>query len=447
MLKRITCDEVRLGMFIRSFEGSWLSHPFWRKSFLLTDPKDVAKVRGSGVSGVIIDTDEGLDTADAPLVTARRVEDEAPAYTPSAPTQRTPARPRVGSAVNGSEPTALSLRLGLQQPCSAAEEVSRAKQIVAKSKGQVLKLFGEARLGKAVRAGDLMPLVDEIAASVTRNANALIGIVRLKNKDEYTYMHSVAVCALMVNFARQMEMDEAVVRDVGMAGLLHDIGKMAVPEQLLSKPGRLTDDEFDQVRGHCERGRDILLESGQVPDIAIDVCLHHHEKVDGTGYPYRLAGDQISLYARMAAICDVYDAVTSARVYKEAWEPGDALSRMVAWQGHFDEELLSKFLRSISIYPVGMLVRLRSNRLGIVLGAAGKDLTSTRVRAFYSIMDRAIVAPEDLVVGQGRRGGDQILNREAPERWGIADWDLLSTALLAGKGLADLRDCRRRDAA
>jgi putative nucleotidyltransferase with HDIG domain len=432
MLKRIACDEVRLGVFIRSFEGSWLDHPFWRRSFVLDDPRDVEKVRRSDVTAVIIDIARGADVADA---TSVRVSGGPVGLKKASQAPVRPPRPSHTASSIPPEDSPLAARL-LTEPGSAAEEVARATRLVRKSKGAVVKMFSEARLGKAIRTADVAPLVDEIAASVARNPSALMGVVRLKSKDEYTYLHSVAVAALMINFGRHLELDEAVVRDLGMAGLLHDIGKMAIPDAILNKPGPLTDAEFDLVRHHAERGHELLVRSGDVPEIALDVCLHHHEKIDGTGYPHGLAGDQISLYARMGAICDVYDAITSSRAYKEAWNPGDALARMIEWRGHFDEELLSKFLRSIAIYPTGMLVRLRSNRLAVVLGATGRDLTRPRVRAFYSIMEKEMISPDDVLVSTTLKG-DQIISREVPAQWGFGDWSAMASALIAGEPLAE----------
>src|SRR5690606_37008692 len=149
--------------------------------------------------------------------------------------------------------------------------------------------------------------------------------------DEYTYMHSVAVCALMAALARTLGLNEAEQREAATAGLLHDVGKMAIPIEILNKPGRLTDDEFRLIMTHPDAGYVMLMRGGLVPNVALDVCLHHHEKFDGSGYPHGLQGDGISLQARMGALCDVYDAVTSDRPYKKGWNPAEAIHRMAQW--------------------------------------------------------------------------------------------------------------------
>jgi len=290
-------------------------------------------------------------------------------------------------------------------------------------------MFGEARMGRAIEISGVAPLVEEITESVARNPSALIDIARLKKKDEYTYMHSVAVCALMINLARTLEMDGDLVREIGLAGLLHDVGKMAVPDPVLNKPGKLTDDEYAVVREHPQRGYDLVVGSPGAPAIAAEVVLHHHERFDGTGYPHGLKGEEISLYARMGAICDVYDAITSNRPYKDGWAPAASIERMLEWEGQFDPRLLDAFIRSIGIYPVGTLVRLRSNRLGIVVAENKREPARPRVKAFYAIHERAMIKPEPVALGASLRG-DAIMNREPPEHWNLGDWAAARKALL-----------------
>lgn len=398
MLQRIRRDQVKLGMFIESFDCSWFGHPFWRHRFLLSDPADLETLRDSGVDAILIDDAKGLGVAPAPSPVA-------PAPSPT-PRRSAPSR-------------------------GAAREFARAVKIVERSKEQVKKMFAEARLGKAIEAAGLAPLVDEIAESVARNPSALLSVARLKARHEYTYMHSIAVCALMINLARRLKLDEALIRDIGMAGMLHDVGKMAVPDSVLNKAGKLTPREFATVKTHPERGHALLKKSGGVPDIALDVCLHHHERVDGSGYPHGLKGDEISLFARMAAVCDVYDAITSNRSYKDAWTPADALANMIEWRGHFDTAVLGAFIQSIGIYPIGTLVRLSSGRLAVVINENPDDLTRPLVRAFYSIEDKRHVPLQD-VRPSNSAAGDRIVGQEDPGRWGFTDWSSRCTAIIAG---------------
>jgi putative nucleotidyltransferase with HDIG domain len=275
-----------------------------------------------------------------------------------------------------------------------------------------------------VDGGACLPLVDEISRSLQEDPGTFLGLVRLRRQDEYTYLHSVAVCALMVGLAREMGHGEDAVRQAGLAGLLHDLGKALMPPDVLNKPGRLTEAEFAVMRGHPERGWRMLCESRQVDEAAADVCLHHHEKVDGSGYPHGLAGEGISLLARMGAVCDVYDAITSNRPYKAAWDPGESLRRMAQWKGHFDPAVFKAFVRTVGIYPVGTLVRLESQRLAVVCEQRPSALQRPLVKVFYSLRSNLRIPPVLLELDRpGCR--DAIVGVEAAEGWGFQDLDRL----------------------
>ena len=390
MLKKISVSQLRPGMFLQELCGSWMDHPFWRNAFVLKDPADIRRIVESGIKEVIVDTDKGLDVLEA-----------APAEPPP------PAAPAVIAA-----PTV--------ERTSMAEEVKLAAKVAAKSKEAVTSMFQEARMGKALDAADAAPLVDEIAGSVSRNPGALISLARLKNKDEYTYMHSVAVCALMVALARQLGLGDGETRDAGLAGLLHDVGKMTIDDAVLNKPGKLTDEEFARVKSHPEEGHKMLLEGRNVSPMALDVCLHHHEKTDGSGYPHRLAGEAITLHARMGAVCDVYDAITSNRPYKAGWDPAESLRKMADWKGHFDPRVFQVFVKSIGIYPIGSLVRLDSGRLGVVIDQTEKSLLSPKLRVFFSTKSNVRIPPEvvDLSRPEAR---DKIAGQEDPAKWNFPD--------------------------
>jgi putative nucleotidyltransferase with HDIG domain len=273
--------------------------------------------------------------------------------------------------------------------------MAEAKSICARGKTAVTTMFQEARMGKALDTAQASGLVAEISASVMRNPDALIGLARLKNKDDYTYMHSVAVCALMIALARKLKLDDKQIKEAGMAGLLHDIGKMAIPQEILDKPGKLTDAEFLTVKEHPVHGHEMLLQGENVSAAALEVCLHHHERMDGNGYPHRLQGDQISLFARMGAVCDVYDAITSNRAYKAGWEPAESLRRMAEWSGsHFDPAIFQAFVKCLGIYPTGSLVKLKSGRVGVVIEQCEQSLLTPRVKIFFSLKSNTYIPPE-----------------------------------------------------
>lgn len=392
-------------------------HPFWKSKFLLEDAEDVEKVRQSDVPYVLIDDERGI----------------AP---PVAPTEL----PTRGASPARAQQEALASRIAARRAAPvmpapsmtvADRERQQAKQIVERSRKVIRQLFASVRLGKAVRMAPVEGIVDEITQSVMHNPHALLSVTRLKSKDEYTFLHSVAVCTLMVNFARHLDLDDGQVRELGMAGLLHDIGKAAIPDEILNKPGRLTDEEFELIRSHPLQGVSLLADAPEMVAAAIDVCQHHHEKMDGTGYPFGLPGEQISLAARMGAICDVYDALTSDRIYKDAWTPLEAVSAMWSWQGHFDRELLFAFMQSIAVFPVGMLVRLRSNRLGVVIDCA-RRVATPRVCAFYATRERQWLELEIVEISDSL-AADQIISAEKPEHWAFSDWETMSASLQQGR--------------
>ena len=389
-------------MYVHKLCCSWLTTPFWQSSFLVEEQQTIAKVLASGVTQLWIDTARGRDVAAVPVP---RASVAAPA-----------AVPDVVPAAFQFAPAA---------PAPMSQELQRAATLIDKSRSAVLSMFQDARMGRAVDLHSAMPLVDEIAGSVMRNAGALIGLARLKTADNYTYMHSVAVCALMVALARQLKLDDAVTRELGLAGLLHDVGKMTLPAAILNKPGKLTADEFDIVKRHPAAGHALLQASGGIGAIALEVCLHHHEKFDGSGYPHGLQGEQISLYARMGAICDVYDAVTSNRPYKAGWGPAESLRRMAEWSrsGHFDDKVFAAFVKCLGIYPVGTLVRLKSGRLGVVAEQPLQgSLLLPKVKVFFSSKSQTYIAPVLLDLAQPGTG-DAIVGCEEASTWGLVDID------------------------
>ncbi|PND37589.1 phosphodiesterase [Paucibacter aquatile] len=413
MLKKIPIHQVQLGMYLQSMEGSWLSHPFWKTKFVLRDPADLEALLTSGVPMVWIDVSKGSDVQDQAVpdtLVQDLVDAPSPASVSTPPAEAAPAATTVAPGPARVERV------------SMGSEMGRAAQVVNRSRQAVTALFGEARMGKAIDPEMCLPLVEEVADSVSRNPSALISLARLKTKDDYTYMHSVAVCALMVSLSRQLGLDDTQTREAGLAGLLHDIGKMMMPLDVLNKPGQLTEAEFDIMRSHPMRGYMMLKEGGAVPEAALDVCLHHHEKMDGTGYPQKLKGEQISLLARMGAVCDVYDAITSTRPYKAAWDPAGSIQRMAQWTGQFDPVVFKAFVKSVGIYPVGSLVKLESGRLAVVIDLNPQNLAAPMVRVFYSTKSKLPI-PVQMLDLANPANSDRVVGRESPQDWGFTHLD------------------------
>ena len=441
MIKPVPITRARAGMWFHRLGGSGFHHAFVKNGFLL-EARDIAVLAEGGVEELIIDTDKGLDVEDdgtaglAPATSAT----EAGGVEAAAPAEEAPASaplpaddPPQGSDKASEMPAAVTVdAVAAPAPVVAPrvpresmdQELHRARRICQDSKAQVVALFTDARLGRAIQPEAVMPMVEAINESVSRHPDALLSVVRLKNHDEYTYMHSVAVCALMVALARRLGLPEDQVRDAGAAGMLHDLGKAAMPLNVLNKPGALSDDEFKIMKAHPVRGYHMLVLSGSAPEAVLDVALHHHEKFDGSGYPHNLKGDAIGLMARMGAVCDVYDAITSNRPYKKAWGPAESLQRMVSWNGHFDELVLKAFIRSVGIYPVGALVRLESDRLGVVLEQGEGSLLAPKVRVFFNARKREPVFIKDIDLG-APDCGDRIVGLESADKWNFPNIERL----------------------
>jgi HD-GYP domain-containing protein (c-di-GMP phosphodiesterase class II) len=401
MLKRISVQQLTVGMHLKEFCGSWMEHPFWRTAFVITDPKDIESILASSIKEVWIDSSKGLDVP--------------------------PGQPTISESESDAQVDAELQQAAVQERqverAPIAAELARAKKICAKSKEAVASMFQEARMGRAVDTAGAQRLVEEISNSVSRNPGALISLARLKTADDYTYMHSVAVCALMVALSKQLDLDEEETRAAGIAGLLHDLGKAVMPMDVLNKPGKLTDAEFAIIKAHPVEGHRMLLGGTNVDPVALDVCLHHHEKTDGSGYPKGLKDAEISRFAKMGAVCDVYDAITSNRPYKAGWDPAESLRKMAEWtKGHFDPAIFQAFVKSLGIYPIGSLVRLSSGRLGIVIEQSAKSLLVPHVKVFFSTKSNARIVPE--IVDLSRPGcSEKIAAREDPVKWRFPDLD------------------------
>jgi len=397
MLKKVDSSQLRVGMFIHALDCGWMAHPFLRNRFVLTHDDEIRKIVAAGIRGVTIDCAHGLDVDDAPTVEQADAAIEAEI-----------------AAIAAGPVTPLRTTL--------AEEYDRAVAIRRQAAGLVKTVMQDARLGRAVEMDQVSPVVESITSSILRNASALLGLSVIKNKDDYTFLHSVSVCTLLVAFCRSRKMDAETIYQAGIGGLLHDTGKALIPDAILNKPGRLTEEEFAIVRRHPRDGYDILSRTPGIGAIPLDITLHHHERHDGSGYPDRQNEDQISELAQMAAIVDVYDAITADRCYHKGIPAAEALRKIYEWSKfQFNPALVQAFMRCVGIYPVGTLVLLESGRLGVVIEPHETSLLTPKVNVFYSTRSQAYIKPEtvDLARGLGFGGADKIVRHESPEKWQV----------------------------
>lgn len=399
-IKRIATSELQIGMYIQKLGGSWIQHPFVRSSFLLTEPNDIKRIKEAGIKELWIDDEKGeITEAAEPSDSSQKTD---------SPTAQQTTTDKTHSEIKASDASS-----------SIENEIERARKLCQDAKPQIMSMFNDIRLGKAIDPKTTLPLVGEIDSLVQRNSAAILSVARLKTHDDYTYMHSVAVCALMLSLANQMGLDKEQTRLAGIGGLMHDLGKAAMPLDILNKPGKLTDAEYLVMKKHTIVGATILQDSGAEAEV-IDIALNHHEKINGTGYPNQLPAEKISQLARMAAICDVYDAVTSERAYKKPWEPANTIREMSKWDGHFDKQIFNSFVKSVGIYPIGSLVRLTSQRLAVVIEPAIDSLLKPKVKVFFSIRSNAPI-PIQIIDLSAKNCKESIEGPEEP-----ADWDFKS---------------------
>jgi HD-GYP domain-containing protein (c-di-GMP phosphodiesterase class II) len=396
MLKRIDVADVRLGMYIHKLEGPWLKHPFWKTKFLLTDPGQLADLHASELDGIVIDVEKGDDVSGAAPPARRRelVASQSRAVPVERP-QFEPARPSAPARPFDPRSTA---------PTSTAREVGNVIGIVARSERILSGVFNQARLGKAIRSSQVEPVIEELFASIQRNPHAFNGLMRVKRENSSLYTHALAVSALMIAMGRQLRLDTTRIKQAGMAGLLMDVGMGHLPLDVATIMEKLSDREHEIVKTHTQLGHDFLAMGGEIPEEVMKVCLEHHERFDGSGYPLGLQGDQISLFGRMAGICDSYDSMTSDRPHRPRMEPNAVFEIMSGREGHFDPRLLGEFIESLGVYPIGSVVRLDNGRLALVVDQNTQDYTRPRVWTFYDTAERKVVKPEDVNLLESRTG-------------------------------------------
>jgi HD-GYP domain-containing protein (c-di-GMP phosphodiesterase class II) len=406
MLKKVDASQLKIGMYIHDLSCDWMTHPFVRNRFLLSSHDEIRKILNAGIHDVVIDSSKGLDVEDAPTLAEAQ-----------AATER--------------EIVEIAAKAPVQTRVSLGEEMQRAVQIRHQAATLVRSVMQDARLGKAIELDQVQPVVQNITESILRNPGALVGLLRIKNKDDYTFLHSVSVCTLLVAFCRSRGLPADITHQAGLGGLLHDTGKALVPDHILNKPGPLTDEEFAVIKKHPEDGYKILKQTPEIGAIPLDITLHHHERRDGSGYPDKQAEDGISELAQMAAIVDVYDAITADRCYHKGMSAAAALRKIYEWSKfHFNPTYAQEFMRCVGIYPVGTMVLLESGRLGVVIEPHETNLLAPKVNVFFHTKKNVYIKPEtiDLSRGLGFGGGDKIVGHESPSKWNVDPMRFLSVA-------------------
>lgn len=363
MKKKIPVQDLQHGMYVSELVGrNWRETPFLFQGFEIQTDEQIEEIR-QYCQHVMIDTEQGYDSSPKPK------------------------RPAVVTPFKSAEPQILSRErvVNLEKVVEnfapwhhraprykditvLEEEIGYAKKVVTHTRETVFDIMGDVRLGRSINTNVAKKVVADMVDSVIRNPDALMCLNQLKNKDEYTALHSLRVCVLALAFGRHLDLSDEELNMVGLGALLHDIGKMKVPNDIINKPGKLTDDEFALMKSHVPHGVTILEATHGIPSAAIDVARFHHERYAGGGYAMGAKGEQIGLFGTIGAIVDCYDAITSDRSYHTGLSAHDALKKMYSWRGKdFQPVMIEQFIQCMGIYPIGSVVELNNGCIGVVI--------------------------------------------------------------------------------
>ncbi|MGM0593269.1 MAG: HD-GYP domain-containing protein [Pseudomonadota bacterium] len=385
--KKVDVADLTLGMYVVELDRPWLETPFLFQGFPILSQEELKQLR-SCCNYVYVDEQQSVT-----------IKPEHAAQSPHGrPVKRFGTR-RLN--LPGQERSVPPNRRRFEQV------LPQAKAVYEQAHRYINDIFEEIRIGRTLSIDQARSLTDETVDSLMDNENTLVWLTLLKRKDEYTSFHSINVCVLSVLFGRYLGLSEDELRVLGLGALLHDIGKMRVPLAILNKSSRLSSEEMAQMQQHPALGVEILADSSGIPPQVREIVHSHHERIDGSGYPRGLEGDEIGLYPMLVSIADVYDAMTSDRAYHLRISPHEALNVMYGWaSSHFPEELLEAFIRCLGIYPVGSLVELSSGEVGVVLTVNRENHLSPTL---LLVLDRN-KAPYDL---------PKTLNLELQQRAGV----------------------------
>ena len=386
-LMKVKLDVSRLkkGMYVCELDRPWTETSYLLQGVLIQSAEDIATLQDL-CTFVYVDAEKSHDSIQAELQTI--IGNTEQVFRPRLQTisaseeseqpfkshlQTITANENIQEKSTFSSKSNESQAADLEQN-NFQKELKIARKLHSKTRTYIDTALEDVRLGQAVNTSEAKEIVSEIANSITRSPHALVWLTNMKERDEYTSVHSMNVCVLAVSFGRSLGMEKTQLELLGLGGLLHDLGKMKVPLEILNKPSKLTFEEFEVMKTHPMEGYKMLKEKGDLPSEVLDIVKHHHERRNGKGYPSQLNGDEINNMTRIIAIVDVYDAITSDRCYHDAISPYDALKNMYEWINEdFDKEMVEQFIKCLGIYPIGCVVELNMGHVGIVVSASEKS--------------------------------------------------------------------------
>lgn len=395
VIKKITIEQLKPGIYIHDLDVSWLKHPFIRNRLLIKDEVMVEKIREMGIQEMYIDTTKGLDVYEAPS------KEELVKIFKSKFDEFAQVRPKIEVKI------------------SRREELPKARQLNLKAKHLVKKFSESLSRGQVVSINEITDLSGNVIDSVSRNKDAMLSLMAIRRMDEYTFTHSVNVMIMMIAMGKQLELDEKQLMNMATGALLHDIGKLRLPQELINKKGTLTAEEMEQVRRHVEYGQEMIQSMANISIETTQVVTEHHERFDGSGYPKGLQGDEISLGGQMSSIIDVYDAITTERIYADGLDMVTGLRKIYEWSRFlFKDDLVESFIKTMGIYPVGTLVQLNNGLIGVVIESGRQNALRPTVRIIYDSRRKIHLPPRDINLSD-QANLLQIISSESPEKWGL----------------------------
>jgi HD-GYP domain-containing protein (c-di-GMP phosphodiesterase class II) len=278
------------------------------------------------------------------------------------------------------------------------ESLKEAQEIFNESKNIQKKLFHDALSGSTLDLSPVIEVTNKSIDAIFNSPDSLACILNIREKDHYLLEHSVAVSVYITLFSRYLGLERNIIEQLSIGAFLHDIGKIKIPDEILNKPGKLTDDEFTIMKTHANHSIDIIKATPGISALSLEVATLHHEKLNGCGYPFQVKGDDISRYGRMISICDIFDALTATRVYKEGFSHGKsfAILRELANQEQLDRKLVDQFIKCVGIFPVGTLVQLESNKLALVKVRNDTDPLNPQVHSFYHVEQKHFLDKQEI---------------------------------------------------
>lgn len=253
------------------------------------------------------------------------------------------------------------------ETASLEEELPRARKIESDTRNVLYNTLDDVRLGRTIDSAATKAVIADMVESIISNPDAMGVLSQLKDADEYTALHSIRVCILALTFGRHLEMTREELNLLGVGALLHDVGKMKVPSEILNKEGKLTDKEFEIIKTHVPLGVAVLEKSPGISEYSIEVAANHHERYSGGGYASGIEGSSIGVFGMIGGVVDCYDAITSDRTYHKGMTSYEALSKMYQWRtSAFHPGLIEQFIQCMGVYPIGSLVELSTGAIGVV---------------------------------------------------------------------------------